>query len=113
MPLRIAAMPKAVLDVYIDFRPVQVEVAPATPPPSSSQSVFSTPPMSPPPLQSQPPPVQLALQQAKLTDLTKRSPQYGSDDVAFSTLKDIDLPTTEPRPPQTTPNSTLGGYQLH
>ncbi|KAG9065917.1 hypothetical protein KI688_002214 [Linnemannia hyalina] len=41
-----------------------------------------------------------------------RSSQYGSEDVAFYTSKDFDLPTTEPTP-QTTPNDVIGGSQLH
>lgn len=113
MPLRIAAMPKTVLDVYIDFQPVRLEMALATPPPSTSQPVLSTPPLSPPPSQTQSPSVQLASQRSELIEGTKRSPQYGSENVAFSTLKDFDLPTTEPRHPQATPNGAIGGYQLH
>ncbi|KAF9128384.1 hypothetical protein BGX30_014355 [Mortierella sp. GBA39] len=48
---------------------------------------------------------------SELIDLTKRSSQYGSEDVAFYTSKDFDLPTTEPRP-QTTPNDAIGGQKL-
>ena len=33
-PLRIAAMPKTVLDALIDFQPIQLKVAPVTLPPS-------------------------------------------------------------------------------
>lgn len=113
MPLRIAARPKTVLDVYINFQSVQLEAAPATPPPSTSQPVHSTPPLSPPPSQSHPLPVQSALQQSEPAELTKRSPQYASEDVAFFTLKDFDLPKAEPGTPQATPNGAVGGYQLH
>ncbi|KAF9549117.1 hypothetical protein EC957_004756 [Mortierella hygrophila] len=40
------------------------------------------------------------------------SSQYDSEDFAFCTSKEFDLPTTEPRP-QTTPNDAIGGSQLH
>ncbi|KAF9144993.1 hypothetical protein BG015_012044 [Linnemannia schmuckeri] len=107
LPLRIAAMPKVGgLDVYIDFQPA--EAALTTPSSPTPQPVLSTPPFHHRhrnPLAAQP-----ALQQSVPT---KRSPQYGSDDVAISILKDFELPTAEFKPPRATPNNAIGGYHLH
>ncbi|KAG0314859.1 hypothetical protein BGZ97_008879 [Linnemannia gamsii] len=108
-PLRIAAMPKIVLDVYIDTQPAQLEAVPRESPLLTSQPALSTPPLSPPP--SQP---QLLAHSVPLPPApTKGNPQYGSEDVVLATLKEFNVPKAQAKPPQTTSNSSIGGYHLH
>ncbi|KAG0218438.1 hypothetical protein BGX33_007400 [Mortierella sp. NVP41] len=103
-PLRFAAVPNAVLDVYVEDHLMRMDaLAAALPVPQSTRQPAvqsDTPqPTSQPAIGSAP--------------LSKRNPEYDPTEMAYGTLKEFDIPTRPPRAPQSTSDNTIGGYRLH